>query len=123
LRRRNLLDEVDTVTETLESLGKVTADGDGDWSFTLARTLALTEGLRTASTTVVDGQILHPSGVYSVGTTTRISEIYTQTGAPHSRRTGAARAAGAVAGRLADVHGGNGASWRAEPHHHRYHHC
>ncbi len=76
------LDEVDTVTETLESLGKVTADGDGDWSFTLARTLALTEGLRTASTTVVDGQILHPSGVYSVGTTTRISEIYTQTGAP-----------------------------------------
>jgi len=76
------LDEVDTVSETLASLGKVTADGDGDWSFTLARTLALTEGLRTASTTVVDGQILHPSGVYSAGTTTRISEIYTQTGAP-----------------------------------------
>jgi len=76
------LDTHDTVTETIQSLGKVTADGSGNWTFTLARTLALTEGLRTASTTAADGQILHPSGVYSAGTTTRISEIYTQTGAP-----------------------------------------
>ncbi len=76
------LDYHDTVTETLESLGTTTADASGNWSFTLARMLALTEGLRTASTTVADGQITHPSGVYSVGTTTRISEIYTQTGAP-----------------------------------------
>ncbi|MFN2283482.1 MAG: hypothetical protein ACK2UQ_03610, partial [Anaerolineae bacterium] len=78
------LDNYDTVTETLESLGKTTADGSGNWTFTLSRTLALTEGLRTASTTVVDGQIYNASGTitYSAGTTTKISEIYTQTGAP-----------------------------------------
>lgn len=78
------LDEIDTVTETLESLGVTTADGNGNWSFTLGRTLALTEGLRTASTTVVDGQIFNASGTitYSAGTTTKISTIYTQTGSP-----------------------------------------
>jgi hypothetical protein len=78
------LDNHDTVTETLESLGTTTADGNGDWSFTLTRTLALTEGLRTASTTVADGQISNASGTitYSAGTTTKISEIYTQPGAP-----------------------------------------
>ena len=78
------LDEIDTVTETLASLGATTADGSGEWSFTLSRTLALTEGLRTASTTVVDGQIFNASGTitYSAGTTTRISTIYTQTGSP-----------------------------------------
>ncbi|HQE93146.1 MAG TPA: hypothetical protein PLH19_11035 [Anaerolineae bacterium] len=78
------LDNHDTVTETLESLGTTTADGDGNWNFTLSRTLALTEGLRTASTTVADGQISNATGTitYSAGTTTRISGIYTQTGAP-----------------------------------------
>jgi hypothetical protein len=78
------LDVYDTVTETLESLGMTTADGSGNWSFTLSRTLALTEGLRTASTTVADGQIHNASGTitYSAGTTTKISGIYTQTGAP-----------------------------------------
>lgn len=76
------LDQVDTVSETLESLAKVTADGSGNWVASLPRTLAITEGLRTASTTAVDGQITHPSGVYSAGTTTKISAIYTQTGAP-----------------------------------------
>ncbi len=76
------LDQVDTVSETLESLAKVAADGSGNWTATLPRTLAITEGLRTASTTVVDGQIVNPSGVYSAGTTTKISAIYTQTGAP-----------------------------------------
>jgi hypothetical protein len=78
------LDRVDTVTETLESLGTATADGSGNWTFTLARTLALTEGLRTASTTVADGQIQNASGTitYSAGTTTKISPIYTQAGAP-----------------------------------------
>ncbi|MDY7080122.1 MAG: hypothetical protein SXV54_24845 [Chloroflexota bacterium] len=78
------LDRLDWVTETLEPLGKTVADGSGNWSFALTRTLALTEGLRTASTTVVDEQIPHPSPPYSyhAGTTTRISTIYTQTGAP-----------------------------------------
>ncbi len=78
------LDHHDTVTETLESLGTTTADGDGNWNFTLTRTLALTEGLRTASTTVADGQIRNATGTitYSAGTTTRISNIYTQPGAP-----------------------------------------
>jgi len=78
------LDHVDMVTETLESLGKTVADGSGDWTFTLDRTLALTEGIRTASTTASDGQIQNESGsiVYSEGTTTKISQIYTQTGAP-----------------------------------------
>ncbi|MCP4540937.1 MAG: hypothetical protein GY832_27700 [Chloroflexi bacterium] len=78
------LDRLDWVTETLESMGKTAADGSGDWSLTLGRTLALTEGLRTASTTVIDEQIPHPSPPYSyhAGTTTKISEIYTQTGAP-----------------------------------------
>ncbi len=76
------LDRVDMVTETLESLATVTADANGDWAATLPRTLAITEGIRTASTTAHDGQITHPSGVYSTGMTTRISVIYTQTGAP-----------------------------------------
>ena len=78
------LDHVDMVTETLESLGKTVADGSGDWSFRLGRTLALTEAIRTASTTVSDGQIQNASGsiIYSEGTTTKISQIYTQTGAP-----------------------------------------
>lgn len=76
------LDRVDTVTETLESLVKVNANASGNWTATLPRPLAITEGLRTASTTVVDGQIINPSGVYSAGTTTKISTIYTRTGAP-----------------------------------------
>jgi hypothetical protein len=78
------LDQIDPVTETLESLGKVVADGSGDWTFTLDRSLALTEGIRTASTTTSDEQIQNKTGtiVYSAGTTTRISTIYTQTGAP-----------------------------------------
>ncbi len=78
------LDRYDTITATLESWGTVTADGAGNWSATLPRPLLITEGLRTASTTAVDGQIENESGTisYSAGTTTRISEIYTQTGAP-----------------------------------------
>ncbi|MCP4592794.1 MAG: hypothetical protein GY842_18830, partial [bacterium] len=78
------LDHLDWVTETLESMGKTVADGSGNWSLTLGRTLALTEGLRTASTTVIDEQIPHPSPPYSyhAGTSSKISTIYTQTGAP-----------------------------------------
>ena len=73
------LDADDTVTETLQSLGKTTADGSGNWSFALTRTLALTEGLRTASTTTAYGQIQNAGGsiIYNAGTTTRISELYT----------------------------------------------
>ncbi|MGC9393264.1 MAG: hypothetical protein ACP5J4_00250 [Anaerolineae bacterium] len=79
------LDEIDTVTETIESLAIVTADGSGNWVAELPRTLAITEGIRTASTTVVDGQIVHPSEpgyVYHAGMTTKLSELYVQAGAP-----------------------------------------
>ncbi|HNT78022.1 MAG TPA: hypothetical protein PKH77_23660, partial [Anaerolineae bacterium] len=78
------LDTHDTVSETLESLAVVTADGSGAWSATLGRTLALTEGIRTATTTAADEQIPHPSPPYSyhAGTTSKLSEIYVQTGAP-----------------------------------------
>ncbi len=76
------LDEIDTVTETLESLTTVVADGDGNWTATLPRPLLITEGIRTASTTITDGQITHPSGVYSAGMTVRLSELYVQPGAP-----------------------------------------
>jgi hypothetical protein len=79
------LDEIDTVTETLESLDIVTADGSGDWVAELPRTLAITEGIRTASTTASDGQIQHPHGptyVYHARMTVRLSELYVQPGAP-----------------------------------------
>ncbi len=79
------LDTHDTVVETLESLAVVTADGSGNWSATLGHTLALTEGIRTATTTAADGQIPHPSApgyVYHAGMTTKLSEIYVQSGAP-----------------------------------------
>jgi len=76
------LDEIDTVTETQESLAVVIADGNGNWTATLSRPLAITEGIRTASTTASDGQITHPSGVYSAGMTTRISTLYVQPDAP-----------------------------------------
>lgn len=76
------LDVIDTVTETRESLAIVTANAAGNWSATLPRTLAITEGIRTASTTAVDGQITHPSGVYSAGTTSKVSVLHTQAGAP-----------------------------------------
>jgi len=79
------LDEIDTVTETLESLDVVTADGSGNWVAELPRTLAITEGIRTASTTSSDGQIVNPSEpayVYHAGMTTKISGLYVQQGAP-----------------------------------------
>ncbi len=76
------LDEVDMVEETLESLAVVTADGSGNWTATLPRTLNLDEGIRTASTTATDGQITHPNGDYTAGTTVKLSELYVQTGAP-----------------------------------------
>ncbi len=79
------LDNIDTVTETLESLATVTADGNGNWVAELPRTLAITEGIRTASTTASDGQIQHPhqpTYVYHAGMTARLSELYVQPGAP-----------------------------------------
>ncbi len=78
------LDNVDTVTETRQTLAVVTANGSGNWTATLPRTLALTEGIRTASTSLTNGQIPHPSigGAYYAPTTVRISKLYTQTGAP-----------------------------------------
>jgi hypothetical protein len=79
------LDEIDTVIETLESLDVVTADGSGNWVAELPRTLAITEGVRTASTTAADGQIVHPSEpgtVYHAGMTTKLSTLYVQAGAP-----------------------------------------
>jgi hypothetical protein len=79
------LDEIDIVTETLESLDVVTADGNGNWIAELPRTLAITEGIRTASTTITDGQIVHPEEpayIYHAGMTTKLSDLYVQAGAP-----------------------------------------
>ena len=79
------LDEIDTVTETLQSLGTVTASASGDWEADLPRSLELGEGIRTASTTASDGQIRHPNEPaysYSAGMTARLSELYVQPGAP-----------------------------------------
>lgn len=78
------LDRVDMVIETRQSLGIVTANAGGAWTAHLTRTLALTEGIRTASTTVADDQIYDSgSGIgYIAGTTTKLSDLYTQSGAP-----------------------------------------
>jgi hypothetical protein len=79
------LDEIDTVIETIESLDIVTADGSGNWVAELPRTLAITEGIRTASTTITDRQIVHPNEpgyIYHAGMTAKLSEHYVQPGAP-----------------------------------------
>jgi hypothetical protein len=66
------LDDNDGINEALESLGVVTADGDGNWTATLSAPLADGFGLRTTSTTAQFNTIEN----ISAGTTVGLSELY-----------------------------------------------
>ena len=66
------LDDTDAVTETLQSLAVVTADGNGDWTATLPAALEDGQGLRTTSTVPDDWTI---SGL-DEGSTSNLSELY-----------------------------------------------
>lgn len=69
------LDDSDTITETLQSLAVVTADGSGNWTATLPTPLVGTQGLRTTSTVPDTFTIIG----LDTGTTSRLSELYTDT--------------------------------------------
>jgi len=66
------LDDVDAVTETLQSLAVVTANGSGNWSATLPAPLQAGQGLRTMSTVPDDWTI---TGL-DAGSTSNLSELY-----------------------------------------------
>ncbi len=66
------LDDADAVTETLQSLALVTADGNGDWTATLPAELAPGQGLRTMST--VPDTFTIPG--LDTGTTSNLSVLY-----------------------------------------------
>lgn len=66
------LDDGDTVTEALQSLVVVTADGDGDWTAELPAELEQGEGLRTMSTVPDDWTIAD----LDAGTTSNLSILY-----------------------------------------------
>lgn len=66
------LDDTDAITETLQSLAVVNANGSGNWTATLPAALAFGQGLRTTSTTAQNNTI---SGM-SLGTTTGLSVLY-----------------------------------------------
>jgi CSLREA domain-containing protein len=70
-------DDLDGISETLESLAVTTTDVDGNWTATLSRPLLNTEGLRTAVTALNYGTIPN----YDAGTTSRFSTIYRPPGA------------------------------------------
>jgi hypothetical protein len=66
------LDDAGAVTEALESLDVVTADGDGNWTATLPAPLEDDQGLRTMSTVPDDWTITGLDG----GTTSNLSMLY-----------------------------------------------
>jgi len=66
------LDDKDSVTEALRSLGVVTADANGDWSFTLTASLESGQGLRTMSTVPDSFTIIG----LDAGTTSNLSVLY-----------------------------------------------
>jgi hypothetical protein len=66
------LDDTDTVTEALQSLVTITADGSGDWSATLPAPLADGQGLRTMSTVPDEWTI----DDLDAGTTSNLSPLY-----------------------------------------------
>lgn len=66
------LDDSDAVAEALSYLGSATANGAGNFTFTLAAELPEGAGIRTSSTTQAAGVI----GSYLAGTTTRFSSLY-----------------------------------------------
>jgi hypothetical protein len=66
------LDDLDDNQEALLHLGGTTADGDGNWSFSLSEPLPADAAIRTNSTTTSAGVI----GSYGAGTSTKLSELY-----------------------------------------------
>jgi CSLREA domain-containing protein len=68
------LDDTDAITETLQSLDLVTADGNGDWTATLPAELEPGEGLRTMST--VPDSFTIPG--LDPGTTSNLSVLYAE---------------------------------------------
>jgi hypothetical protein len=66
------LDDTDEITEALQSLVVVTADGSGDWMATLPFELDSDQGLRTTSTTAQYNTIPN----MNAGTTTKLSVLY-----------------------------------------------
>jgi hypothetical protein len=70
-----LLDDGDVVTETLQSLAVVTADGSGHWTATLPAPLQAGLGLRTLSTVPDTFTIIG----LDTGTTSNLSELYRST--------------------------------------------
>ncbi len=67
------LDDTDEVAEALEHLGSATANGSGNWSFTLPQALTDSQGLRTISTVQSSG-IISGKGA---GTSAQNSVLYT----------------------------------------------
>lgn len=65
------LDDTDSITETLQSLDRVTADGSGNWTATLPAPLEGGQGLRTMSTVPDDFTI---TGL-DAGTTSNLSTL------------------------------------------------
>jgi hypothetical protein len=65
------LDDIDPVVETLESLARITADENGNWTATLPAPLPTGHGLRTMST-VPDSLVI--TGLHK-GTTSRLSGL------------------------------------------------
>jgi hypothetical protein len=68
------LDDRDLVVEALESLARVTADGDGNWMATLPAPLASDEALRTMSTVPDDWTI----DDLDAGSTSNLSLLYAE---------------------------------------------
>ncbi len=68
------LDNTDAITEALQSLVVVTANGSGNWTATLPGALTTDQGIRTTSTTASPNTIPN----MSAGTTTGLSELYVE---------------------------------------------
>ena len=67
------LDDLDDRIESFELLGTATADGSGNWTTTISRSLAGNEGIRTQSESSA-ADVMH---IYDAQTTTRLSdEVY-----------------------------------------------
>jgi hypothetical protein len=71
------LDDTDLITEALQSLAVVTAGSDGTWTAQIPE-LSESQGIRTTSTSNKYGTIPN----MSAGTTTGLSDLYTEGGGP-----------------------------------------
>lgn len=66
------IDDQDSITEALSYVGSTTADGSGNWSYTLGVPLTRDQGVRTTSTTTIFGTITN----MKAGTTVGLSQLY-----------------------------------------------